>query len=457
MAKAPKPTEVALKEIQNQMLGIVSKVNSSALTAANVNTEVDSALNTAIPGSPTADSVNERVKAIDELTEASGAGDLTAILGDTNELQGDLKDGGRLDLLIDGIKTETDGIDAHVTAAVGGLNDVSTAEVNTQVDTALNTAVPDTPTAKSLNDILSKADGANTFDNTTDSLEAIADAIVGGSGCAYNTAVPDTPTAKSLADILSKADGSNTYDNTTDSLEAISEAIAGLSSISDRDLSLLGAGVFPGFRDYFNTVANDADPIATYWNVTENGGDVHVENDLASNPGFLYAYSGNVVGQDALFDTKDKMTFSIKEPVTSIYLKTRLKMDVTGANANIFIGFGFVMNDTAFTDISGAFNSASTHQAAIYYLGGSGFGTITSDGVAFETTNVSAYVSDNTYFDFEVVITASDVKFYIDDTLRATHSTRVPSSVWQIFGGSTCYLVDTNGHLYCEYIDAGGE
>src|SRR3989337_1635976 len=36
------------------------------LSAADVNAEVDTALNTAIPPSPTADSVNERIKAIDD-------------------------------------------------------------------------------------------------------------------------------------------------------------------------------------------------------------------------------------------------------------------------------------------------------------------------------------------------------------------------------------------------------
>ncbi len=47
----------------------------------------------------------------------------------------------------------------------------------------------------------------------------------------FNVAVPNTPTANSLNDILSKADGSNTFNNTTDSLEAIAEAIAGISIV----------------------------------------------------------------------------------------------------------------------------------------------------------------------------------------------------------------------------------
>ncbi len=51
------------------------------LTAAAINAEVDAALNTAIPGSPTADSINQRVAAVDDLTQASGDGDLAAIDG----------------------------------------------------------------------------------------------------------------------------------------------------------------------------------------------------------------------------------------------------------------------------------------------------------------------------------------------------------------------------------------
>lgn len=46
----------------------------STITTAEVNTEVDNALNTAIPGSPTADSINERLKTIDDAyTAARGA------------------------------------------------------------------------------------------------------------------------------------------------------------------------------------------------------------------------------------------------------------------------------------------------------------------------------------------------------------------------------------------------
>lgn len=54
-------------------------VKLNAQGKLDVNAEVDSALNTAIPGSPTADSINERVKALDTLLESGGSGDAAAI------------------------------------------------------------------------------------------------------------------------------------------------------------------------------------------------------------------------------------------------------------------------------------------------------------------------------------------------------------------------------------------
>ena len=54
------------------------------------------------------------------------------------------------------------------------LNTAALASIRTAL---LNTIVPASPIAGSLQDILSKAAGGNTFNKTTDSLEAIADAI----------------------------------------------------------------------------------------------------------------------------------------------------------------------------------------------------------------------------------------------------------------------------------------
>jgi len=68
----------------SKVSGSVHQMNQG--WAAAVNAEADTALNTAIPGSPTADSINERVKAIDILAEATGDGDLAAIKTETDKI-----------------------------------------------------------------------------------------------------------------------------------------------------------------------------------------------------------------------------------------------------------------------------------------------------------------------------------------------------------------------------------
>lgn len=77
-------------QVWTRLCSILTDTNSlndtkipDTLSLANINAEVDTALNTAVPACPTANSINQRVVAIDVLTEASGAGDLAAILADT--------------------------------------------------------------------------------------------------------------------------------------------------------------------------------------------------------------------------------------------------------------------------------------------------------------------------------------------------------------------------------------
>lgn len=109
-----------------------------------------------------------------ELDAANIPSDLDAVLADTNELQGDWVNGGRLDLLLD-----------QVISDIAALNDLSAAEVNAQVDTALADinldhllAVADADDVVN-NSVIAKlaaSDGDwSGFDNTADSLEAIRD------------------------------------------------------------------------------------------------------------------------------------------------------------------------------------------------------------------------------------------------------------------------------------------
>jgi len=73
---------------------IEAEVDANSLDGSAVETAVANQLDVAVPGSPTANSINERVKALDELLEAGGDGDAAAILADTDEVQGRLAPGG---------------------------------------------------------------------------------------------------------------------------------------------------------------------------------------------------------------------------------------------------------------------------------------------------------------------------------------------------------------------------
>lgn len=85
----------------------------------------------------------------------------------------------------------TDAIDADALAAD------AIAEIGVEVRAELNAAVPASPTADSLFDILSKTDN-NTYNRSTDSLEAIADALASLTTGSYMQRSADS--ASTLAD-----------------------------------------------------------------------------------------------------------------------------------------------------------------------------------------------------------------------------------------------------------------
>jgi len=84
-AAGNKISGVALVDSTTTVTGNVSgSVGSLGATAkADVNTEVDAALNTAIPGSPLAGSINERIKTLDDAYTVTRAGYLDNLIGHT--------------------------------------------------------------------------------------------------------------------------------------------------------------------------------------------------------------------------------------------------------------------------------------------------------------------------------------------------------------------------------------
>lgn len=128
-----------------------SNVTWNVTALGSINAEVDAALNTAIPSSNTADSVNDilldQLKAKFPTNYIMGSSvqtdkddDIDAILADTGELQTDWVDGGRLDLLLDGASSAGD----PWSTALPGEYGAGTAGL--LIGTTLPAAIADLPT-----------------------------------------------------------------------------------------------------------------------------------------------------------------------------------------------------------------------------------------------------------------------------------------------------------------------
>ncbi len=231
--------------------------------------------------------------------------------------------------------------------------------------------------------------------------------------------------------------------------------INGIGDLSAEEKSLLGIGTFPGFQDYFNLIGDGADPSATYWNIVENGaGSVENAALTADEPGFMYFDSGAGAGDDAIAFTEDKIFFSLKEPVVSLRMRARIKFNFD-ADFNGESGIGFIGNDVTMAMMPDL-RTAANHGASIMTDSGVPY-VHSSDGAVLESTDISAFIADNTWVDIDIVISASNVLFYIDNVIRATHTVRVPSSVWQIACGSSCININNQKYLSVQYVKVDGE
>ncbi len=109
-----------------------------------------------------------------------------------------------------------------------------------------------TPTAKSLQDALQK-DANGTYDRASHSLEAIGDAVA---AITFTAAVDQNPTPRSLQDILEK-DNSGSFSDATDSLEAIRDHIDGTTVLGGIQLDHLAQTTSAG-TNYPTEVTTDS-------------------------------------------------------------------------------------------------------------------------------------------------------------------------------------------------------
>jgi hypothetical protein len=120
-------------------------------------------------------------------TEMEGAGyKLALIEADTSELQGDWVTGGRLDLILDIIAADTT---TDIPSLINALNNLSTAQVNTECDTALTDYDPPTR-AEATTDKDAIITEVNANETKIDTIDGIVDSILVDTG----TTIPGTIT-----------------------------------------------------------------------------------------------------------------------------------------------------------------------------------------------------------------------------------------------------------------------
>jgi hypothetical protein len=134
----------------------------------------------------------------------------------------------------------------------------------------------------------------------------------------------------------------------------------------------------------------------------------------------------------SVISTAAKWMYSIKGDATEIHFKTKFKMDDFTAQS----GLGLVQTEWA--DDSTAFTSNNAAQNACLFINHDTVVFKSSSDVGYQDTDATSWITtQDTYYTLEIVVKAASVDFYVDGTLRATHTTRVPHCVLK--GSVTCY------------------
>lgn len=138
--------------------------------------------------------------------------EINAILADTGELQADLANGGRLDLLMDGIKSKTD-------LLKDTWNDLSAAQVNAEIDQALLDY--DSPTKAELDTAESNIiTEINANETKIDTIDGIVDAIK-----LKTDNLPSDPADQSALEAAITAAESNIRGADSDTLKTVSDQL----------------------------------------------------------------------------------------------------------------------------------------------------------------------------------------------------------------------------------------
>jgi len=161
----------------------------------------------------------------------------------------------------------TGDVGGNVTGSVGSLAAQAKADVNAEVDSALDTAIPGVPTANSINERIQTMDDADMPGSLTTLLSRVSATIFSGItslaewlGAAFGKQAPD---ATAQTEIRATGAGSGTFDPTTDSLEAIRDTEPLGTAMRGTDSAATAAGLATAQADLDLLTGADGATLAT--------------------------------------------------------------------------------------------------------------------------------------------------------------------------------------------------
>ncbi len=212
---------------------------------------------------------------------------------------------------------------------------------------------------------------------------------------------------------------------------------------------LLGTKGAKGFIDNFDQIANGAAPSVAFWGVIADTGTALVNTTGVITTVVLHA--GPINTKYILIHTSPMYVYSLKGDISEIHFKCRFKMD----DFTAVTGLGLISNLAQTGHMM--FDPTQHNYQVGLNINNDAIVFISDDGAVNETTDATPWVTtQNTYYTFEVVLSATSVKFYINGTLRATHVVRIPSRVQSValmagaLNGAICDVTCSNVEIWTE-------
>ena len=218
------------------------------------------------------------------------------------------------------------------------------------------------------------------------------------------------------------------------------------SLFSKKNVAMMGGYGYPTIREYFSVGVEDGDdPATTYF--AQTTGNAESDIDLTSAAGTLTLFVND--GSNDNLKSVGKYVFSVKANVTSINCESEIAFSNLAA-----IGcFGFIAHD--FGNVDDDTGETAANQLACVFHDGDTVNFNTSNGTSLQQTDITVYVAEGTSYKFHIKVTPTAAQLYIDDILRATHSTYIPGECLAVL----LYAANNgeNATINTQYIEAWTE